>query len=39
MNPKELLYIKMSAKGWYPAEQTEKQKINQVKQKFAVAIV
>lgn len=29
------LYKKMAAKGWYPAEQAEQQKIQQVKQKFA----
>lgn len=29
------LYQKMSAKGWYPAEQAEQQKIQNVKQKFA----
>jgi len=29
------LYKKMSAKGWYPAEQAEQPKIQQVKQKFA----
>ena len=29
------LYGKMAAKGWYPAEQAEQQKIDKVKQKFA----
>lgn len=28
------IYKKMSAKGWYPTEQADSQKINQVKQKF-----
>ena len=29
------IYAQMSAKGWYPAEQAEAQKIAQAKQKFA----
>ena len=29
------LYSKMAAKGWYPAEQAEQQKIDKVKQKFS----
>lgn len=29
------IYSKMSAKGWYPAQQAEKQKIEATKQKFA----
>ena len=29
------LYDQMAAKGWYPAEQAEQQKIDQVKQKFS----
>ena len=29
------LYKKMAAKGWYPSEQAEQQKIQQVKQKYA----
>ena len=29
------IYRKMSEKGWYPAEQAEKQKIDAAKQKFA----
>lgn len=29
------IYQKMSAKGWYPAEQADQQKIQQVKQKFS----
>lgn len=29
------IYKKMSAKGWYPTQQAEEQKISQVKQKFA----
>ena len=29
------IYKKMTAKGWYPTEQAEQQKLQQVKQKFA----
>lgn len=29
------IYTKMAAKGWYPTQQAEQQKIQQVKQKFA----
>lgn len=29
------IYAKMSAKGWYPTEQVEQQKINQAKQKYS----
>ena len=29
------IYTQMSAKGWYPAEQAEAQKITDAKQKFA----
>ena len=29
------IYKKMAAKGWYPTEQAEQQKINQLKQKFS----
>ena len=29
------VYKKMSAKGWYPAQQAEQQTIQQVKQKFS----
>ena len=29
------IYTQMSAKGWYPAEQEEQQKITAAKQKFA----
>lgn len=29
------IYTKMSAKGWYPSEQVEQQKIQQTKSKFA----
>lgn len=29
------MYQKMTAKGWYPTEQAEQQKIDQVRQKFA----
>lgn len=31
------IYGKMSAKGWYAAEQAEQSKVNSVKQKFAAA--
>lgn len=31
------LYQKMAAKGWYPAQQVEQQKIDQVRQKFSNA--
>ena len=30
-----LLYSKMSAKGWYPAEQAEQTKVTALKQKFS----
>lgn len=30
------LYKKMEAKGWYPAQQEEQAKIQQVKQKFSM---
>ena len=29
------IYQKMAAKGWYPSEAAEQQKINQAKQKYA----
>ena len=29
------IYSKMTQKGWYPTQQAETQKIDQVKQKFA----
>ena len=29
------IYAKMSAKGWYPAENAQQNEINKVKQKFA----
>lgn len=31
------IYHKMTAKGWYPTEQVEQQKIDKVKQKFSGA--
>ncbi len=31
------LYKKMAEKGWYPTEQAEQQKIQQVKQKYAAS--
>lgn len=30
------IYNKMAAKGWYPMEQVEQQKINAAKQKFGM---
>lgn len=30
----DTIYDKMSAKGWYPTEQAEQNKVNSVKQKF-----
>lgn len=32
----ENLYARMQEKGWYAADQAEQQKLNSVKQKFAV---
>ena len=32
----DTIYDKMAAKGWYPTEQAEQQKINSVKQKFSM---
>lgn len=29
------IYSKMSAKGWYPSQQVEKEKVTQAKQKFS----
>jgi len=29
------IYSKMSAKGWYPSEKAEQNKMNQAKQKFS----
>lgn len=29
------IYQKMSSKGWYPTQQVEQQKIDEVRQKFA----
>lgn len=31
------IYQKMTAKGWYPSEQADQQKVQQVKQKFSNA--
>ncbi|MCI8501222.1 MAG: spore coat protein [Oscillospiraceae bacterium] len=31
----DAIYDKMMAKGWYPTEQAEQNKINSVKQKFS----
>ena len=32
------IYQKMSAKGWYPAQQADQQQINQVRQKYSVQV-
>lgn len=31
------IYQKMASKGWYPAQQAEQQKVDQVRQKFSNA--
>ena len=31
----DTLYDKMAAKGWYPTEQADQNKVNSVKQKFS----
>ena len=31
----DTIYDQMSAKGWYPTEQAEQNKVNSVKQKFS----
>ncbi len=35
LNMQDIIYDKMAAKGWYPTEQVEQTKINNVKQKFS----
>lgn len=35
LNIQDEIYKKMTAKGWYPTEQADQMKINQVKIKFA----
>lgn len=37
LNMQSGLYQKMAAKGWYPTQQVEQQKIDQVRQKFSNA--
>lgn len=32
----DTIYDKMAAKGWYPTEQAEQNKVNSVKQKFSM---
>lgn len=32
----DTIYDKMAAKGWYPTEQVEQNKVNSVKQKFSM---
>lgn len=34
LSMQDSIYDEMSAKGWYPVEQAEQQKIDSVKQKF-----
>lgn len=34
----DTVYDKMAAKGWYPTEQAEQQKVDSVKQKFTSAM-
>lgn len=34
LHMQDTLYDKMSAKGWYPTEQVERNKVSSVKQKF-----
>ena len=35
LNMQDRIYLKMQAKGWYPTEQVEQNKLNTVKQKFS----
>ena len=35
LSMQKTIYDKMAARGWYPAEQAEQQKIAKVKQKFS----
>ena len=35
LSMQEEIYSKMSSKGWYPTEQADQQKLQQVKQKFS----
>ena len=35
LNMQDATYKKMASKGWYPTEQVEQKKIDQVRQKFA----
>ncbi len=35
LNMQAGLYQKMAAKGWYPTQQAEQQKVDQVRQKFS----
>ena len=37
LNMQSGLYQKMASKGWYPTQQVEQQKIDQVRQKFSTA--
>lgn len=39
LRDQDCVYDHMAAKGWYPAEQAEQQKIQTVKQKFAAQSV
>ncbi|MCH5300191.1 MAG: spore coat protein [Ruminococcus sp.] len=35
LNMQDTIYDKMAAKGWYPTEQAEQQKVDSLKQKFS----
>ena len=35
LNMQDQIYDKMTAKGWYPTEQAEQNKVSKVKQKFS----
>ena len=35
LNMQDMIYDKMSAKGWYPTEQVEQNKVENVKQKYS----
>jgi len=36
LSMQDTIYDKMAAKGWYPVEQAEQNKVNSVKQKFSM---
>lgn len=35
LNMQDKIYLKMQAKGWYPSETADRNKLNSVKQKFS----